>query len=168
MHTVVEQPLTATSHTGRISCRPLGQEPIEFEWISPDGSELQLEQHGSEASGLPPGRYRIEATDASGARADVSVDVDAMFAAASVIESYRVTPASTGFSRDGLVEAVGTGLDGLRFLWTNGTETDGPVLKDVPCGTYVATPLPQRDRVPVVVHTCAPAKVDVSPHGWPM
>ena len=42
MHTVVDQPLTDMSH-GRISCRPIGLEPIEFEWTGPNGRAVQVD-----------------------------------------------------------------------------------------------------------------------------
>jgi hypothetical protein len=164
MHTVVEQPLTF-SGTGSISCRPLGQEPIEFTWLTPDGTTPQLENSDSEAKNLGPGRYRITAVDANGSEALVLVEIKPMFSSAVCIEGYRISPASTTFSRDGSVEILGTGIEGFRYLWTNGTETDGCVLKDVPCGTYAAVPLPLSGKTPVLVHSTKPAKVDVAPSG---
>jgi hypothetical protein len=164
MHTVVVQPLTATG-TGRISCRPLGQEPIEFTWMSPDGRDLTLDSRGSEAVDLTPGRYRIEAVDAMGARADVTVDIEPMYSSAVIITGYKTTPTSTTLSRDGNVEVVGTGLKGHRFLWTNGIETDDAVLRDVPCGTYAAIPLSTNGSVPTLVHSVEPARVNVASRG---
>ena len=164
MHTVVEQPLTF-SGTGSISCRPLGQEPIEFTWLTPDGSTPQLENSNSEAKNLRPGRYRITAVDANGSEALALVDIEPMFSSAVCIEGYKISPASTTFSRDGSVEILGTGIEGCRYLWTNGMETDGCVLKDVPCGTYAAVPLPTRGNTPVLVHSAEPAKVDVAQSG---
>lgn len=165
MHVVVEQPLTA-SGTGHISCRPLGQHPITFEWYTPDGSALELTSQGSEALHVPVGRYRVEATDATGACADVLVDVEAMFSDAVVIEGYNTTPASTTFARDGSVEVLGRGLDGWRFLWTGGVQTTEPLLRDVGRGTYTAVPLADaQGKVPVVVHMAEPAHVVVSGQG---
>lgn len=164
MHTVVVQPMTA-SGTGRISCRPLGQEPIEFTWMSPDGRELTLDSRGSEANNLVPGRYRVEAVDATGARAYVIVDIEPIYTSAILIEGYKTTPTSTTLSRDGNVEIVGTGLRGYRFLWTNGVETDGTILRDVPCGTYAAVPLPTNGQVPTLVHSSEPARVNVASDG---
>ena len=164
MHTIVEQPLTS-SGTGSISCRPLGQEPIEFTWLTPDGSDPQLENSNSEGKNLKPGRYRITAVDAGGSEAAVLVDIAPMFSSAVCIEGYRVSPSSTTFSRDGSVEILGTGIEGYRYLWTNGMETDGCVLKDVPCGTYVAVPIATRGKTPILVHSTEPAKVDVAPSG---
>ena len=160
MHTVVDQPLTVHSQ-GRISCRPMGQEPIRFEWMGPNGRSVRVDETGSEAFDVAPGRYRVVATDATGARADVVLDVEPMLPSALVVHEYRVTPASTGHARDGAVEAVGVGLDGWRFLWTHGVETDGPALRDVPCGTYAMVAMPKGDEVPTVVHQCAPARVTV-------
>ena len=166
MHTVVDQPLTSDAH-GRISCRPLGQEPIHFEWSGPRGDAVSTDATGTEAYAVQVGRYRIEATDATGARADVVLDVAPMRPRALVVREYRVTPASTSSARDGSVEAVGANLEGgWRFLWTHGAETDGPVLRDVPCGTYAAVPLPREDgEVPTLVHECGPARVTVAPQG---
>jgi hypothetical protein len=160
LHTVVEPPLTRAG-TGRISCRPIGLEPIAFEWTPRPPT---LDATGSEALDVAPGRYRIVAVDAAGARADVVVDVAPALDAAVVITEYRVTPASTSRARDGSVEAVGAGVgDGWRFLWTHGVETEGPWLRDVPCGVYAAVALAARDEddAPVVVHRCAPARVTV-------
>lgn len=164
MHTVVQQPMTS-SGTGSISCRPLGQEPIEFTWLTPDGTAPQLENSNSEAKHLKPGRYRITAVDANGSEALVLIDIEPMFTSAVCVEGYKVSPASTTFSRDGSVEIMGTGVDGYRYLWTNGTETEGSVLKDVPCGTYAAVPLPTRGKTPILVHSTEPGKVDVAPSG---
>ena len=163
VHTVVDQPLTPTSY-GRILCRPMGVEPIHFEWTGPGGGEVQLtDASGREAYPAPPGRYRIVAMDAEGSRADVVLDVEPMFTTALVVDEYRVTPASTGTSRDGCVEAVGSGLqDGWRFLWTHGVETEGPFLQDVPCGRYAIVALPHDDaNPPTLIHTCAPATVGI-------
>jgi hypothetical protein len=140
----------------------VGHEPICFEWTGPNGSSVALDATGSEADEVEPGRYRVVATDATGARADVVLDVQPVLPDACVVHAYHVTPASTGSARDGVVEAVGDGLDGWRFLWTNGVETDGPVLRDVPRGLYAAVPLPAADRTPLFVHQCAPARVTVA------
>ena len=162
MHTVVDQPLTDMCH-GRISCRPLGLEPISFEWTGPNGCAVQVDASGSEAYGIVPGRYRIVATDANGLRANVTLEVESLFPSAIMVSEYRVTPASTGSSRDGAVEAVGLGLcSGWKFLWTNGVETTEPVLRDVACGTYALVALPVDGRVPTLVHQCPPACVGVS------
>lgn len=162
MHTVVDQPLTASSR-GRISCRPVGVDPIEFEWTGPGNGDVELDPSGMEACAVEPGRYRVVAVDAIGSRADVVVDVEPMFPSALVVAEYRTTPPTTSSARDGTVEAVGVGLDeGWRFLWTHGAETDGPVLRDVPCGTYAAFALPTNKRVPTLVHLCPPARLTVA------
>jgi hypothetical protein len=164
MHTVVDQPLTAQSR-GRISCRPIGLEPIDFAWTGPDGREVATDATGSEATNVAPGRYRVVAVDATGARADVVLDVEPMFPSAVVVQSYEVTPASTSAARDGAVTVVGVGVEdeGWRFLWTHGAVTDGPVLRDVPCGVYaaVAVAASEGGAPPTVVHLCAPARVGV-------
>lgn len=165
LHTVVDQPLTADAR-GRISCRPLGQEPIHFSWTGPRGEAVSTDASGSEAYGVEVGRYRVEATDATGARADVLLDVEPVHAHAVVVREYRVTSASTSSARDGSVEAVGANLEGRRFLWTHGSVTDGPVLRDVPCGTYAAVPLPRDAQdASTLVHECPPACVTVARAG---
>lgn len=162
MHTIVSQPLTRSSH-GRISCCPIGLEPIVFEWTGPNGRHVEVDASGSEAYSVVPGSYRVRATDASGATTLVAVDVEPVLPDALVVNEYRVTPATTGMARDGVVEAVGIGLEeGWRFLWTHGAETDGPVLRHAPCGTYSLAPLPKHGgdlTVPTMVHQCAPARV---------
>lgn len=162
MHTIVDQPLTAAS-TGRISCRPLGREPIEFQWTGPRGT-VHLDSSHSEAIAAEPGRYRVVAVDADNSRAEVVLDLEPAFPEACVVKSYHATPASTSSARDGTVEAIGVGLDGRRFLWTHGAETDGPVIRDVPCGIYaaIAVPAVEGERAPLTVHECEPARVGVA------
>ena len=165
MHTVVTPPLTP-AEWGSVSCRPMGQEPIQFDWSGGAPGALELDESGSEATSAAPGRYRVRATDANGEYADVVVDVSPMYERAVVVREYRVRPASTSHSRDGEVVVVGSGLDdpSIRLLWTSGVETSAPRLADVPCGTYsvVAVAADPRDDAPVTVHACAPARVGVA------
>tara|TARA_B110001452_G_scaffold215591_1_gene186782 strand:+ start:5536 stop:6024 length:489 start_codon:yes stop_codon:yes gene_type:complete len=136
MHVVVTQP-TTLGGTGSISCRPVGMEPIKFHWNPP----VETDETGSEATAVPVGRYTIRAVDANDAFVEVCVDVNAQYQKVAVVREYRVQNATTGTSRDGRVEAMGVGLDavGLRFHWSNGVETEQPILADVPCGRYVVT-----------------------------
>ena len=161
MHTVVIRPLT-THDVGSISCRPMGREPIQFEWSG--GSQgMILDASESEASNVTAGRYRIQATDAAGDYADVVVEVQPIFPDAVVISEYRVRPSTTRFSRDGLVEAIGTGFTAnMRFHWTTGVETDAPILTDIPHGTYSVTAISDIDPHPITVHRCSPARVGVA------
>jgi hypothetical protein len=163
MHTVVERPLVPSGR-GSISCRPLGQEPIQFTWHSSEGHPFSPESGGSEARDLPPGRYTVEAEDAGGAKARIVIQLQPLHASVVTIERYDVSHASTSFSRDGSVQAICTGYETYDFLWSNGARTEGPLLRDVPCGTYMALPLPNKEGepVPVVVHDCPPGVVDVS------
>ena len=165
MHTVVDQPLTEGC-PGRISCRPIGIEPIHFEWTGPGRRPVETDLSGSEALQVEPGRYRVVATDGMGMRADVVLDVAPTYTGALTVREYKVTGTSTSTSRDGMVEAVGDGLSGHRFLWTHGTETSGPVLRDVPTGLYAAALLPSEGSMPVLIHLCAPARVGV--HNVPL
>lgn len=162
MHVVVEQPLTSIS-AGRISLRPLGRDPVKVQWSAPNGGTVQVDASGTEAYGVLPGRYKVSAVDAEGKYAEVHVDISPLVHQAAIVREYHVTPASNGLSRDGRVEAIGDGLDGVeRFLWTHGCETTVPVLHDVPCGIYALTPLPsQSSGTRVLVHLCAPACVGI-------
>lgn len=168
MHTVVDQPLTAASF-GRVSCRPLGVEPIEFEWTGPNGSAVELDPSRSEAVHAAPGRYRVVAHDAAGHRADVVLDVEPMLLDAIVVRQYATVPASTGLAWDGSVEAIGEGLaprQGLQFLWSNGAVTEEPMLRDVPAGRYAVVPfVDEADdpsaTPPTMMHLCPPGRVEV-------
>jgi len=166
MHTVVESPLTSVSE-GRITCRPVGASPVTLQWYGPDGREVATDSSRCQALGVLPGKYRVIATDDAGERADLTLDVEAMYSSALVVQEYRVTHATTGTSRDGSVEALGPGLSAHgRFLWTHGVQTDGPTLRDVPCGVYCVMPLGDGGaEVPTLVHLCPPARVEVAPRG---
>ena len=165
MHTTVEQPLTPTG-VGRITCHPIGQEPMHFLWASADGHLVQLANNDSEAVHLPPGRYSVDVEDATMRRASAVVDIVPRVPDAVCIERYDVTPASTQFACDGSVRAVGHGTARRRYLWSNGVVTQGELLQDVPCGTYVAVPIPDEAPgapVPTALHTAEPGRVGVRP-----
>lgn len=156
MHVVVDRPLTPLS-LGRISCRPMGQAPIVFTWQGPRGA-VETDATGSETDEARPGRYRIIATDATDAVADLSLMVEPTCPRAILVTEYHTEPASSTHAHDGSVEAVGVGLDRVsRFLWTHGTQTSTPVLRNVPCGLYAAVPLDTPEDP--FVHLCSPARV---------
>jgi hypothetical protein len=162
LNAVIDPPLTPSS-VGHISCRAVGIDPIEFVWYGPNGSDVQTDLSGANAFGVVAGHYRVVATDAEGSRAELSLDIEPTFPGAVLIREYRTTPASTSHARDGAVEAIGHGLEGWHFLWTNGIETEGTVLRDVPCGTYAAIAISpsatENVKPPVVVHQSVPARV---------
>jgi hypothetical protein len=164
MYTNVEQPLTPY-HMGAIICRTIGLEPIRFEWSGEGCDTFQfIDDCGSGARNVAPGRYRVTATDANFNRADITVDVTPVYEHAFVVTEYRISHSRTRFSRDGSVEAIGFGTSpGMRFLWTSGVETDVPKLLDVPSGMYTVTAIPSSDDgiVPITIHNCPPARVDV-------
>ena len=163
MHTVVEQPVTK-SLTGRIVCHAAGRHPIAFDWVGPTTATVVTSDDGSEALDVGPGNYRVTATDADGECAEQAVHVAPVAHAAVCITGYRTTAASSSVARDGAVEAIGDGLGAWRFAWTNGVTTTGPILHDVPTGTYAALPVPDPDHpAPTVVHTGAPGHVGVRP-----
>lgn len=157
MHVVVTQPMSAEG-VGAISCRPVGLEPIHFRWTP----AVETDETGSEAHAVPVGRYRIRAVDANDEVAETVVDVQPRYERVAIVQGYRVQNASTGTSRDGRVEAVGVGLDaaGLRFHWSNGVETEHPVLADVPCGRYVVT-CTSADETFSCIHETSAAVVSV-------
>ena len=161
MHTVVDQPLTSDAH-GRISCRPLGQEPIRFEWSGPRGDAVSTDATGTEAYAVQVGRYRIEATDATGARADVVLDVAPMRPRALVVREYRATPASTSSARTAASRRwAPTGGDGA---FCGARRRDGrPVLRDALRTTRPCAAARGR-QVPTLVHECGPAR-DRRPQG---
>ena len=162
MYTVVERPLTPHD-VGTISCRPMGLEPIHFEWSGTGRDKLVFaDESESEATNVTSGRYRIRACDANGNRADVTIDVRPLYERAFVVSEYRVEHASTRFARDGSVQVIGHGAyDGMRFLWTTGVETDVPRLSNVPSGTYAVVAVSSADDSTLTVHRCPPACVDV-------
>ena len=161
LHTYVEQPITLLSN-GKISCSPNGRQPIEFEWSTANGSEIQLDSTRSEAYGLAPGRYTVKVTDASNATASQTILISPILADAIIVSAYATMPASYGTSKDGQVVAHGHGLESWdRYMWSNGTETTKPVLKDVRQGYYFVSPLPIDGKMPVFVQKCTPGYVDV-------
>lgn len=160
LHTIVTPPLTA-SGMGRIECHPDASAafPIAYVW-SPEPAALDDARACALQASV--GAYTVVATDAQGAQAAVRVEVRCTLPAAAVVTGYQTTPASGSRVRDGTVQACGDGLDEHdRFLWSNGVETAGPVLRDVPCGTYVVVALPHGGRAVTTVHTCHPAVVSV-------
>ncbi len=160
LHSIVEQPLTPSSY-GRIRCSAVGLAPIRFQWKGP-GKEVQVDSTGSEAYQLSPGRYIVRAESADGLRAELHVDVAPVCTTAVVVSEYLTTPATSGVALDGSVRAVGHGLERWkRYLWSNGTETSEPVLRDVRPGWYSIVPLPVETECPPLVHECAPARVGV-------
>ena len=161
LHVYVEQPMTQLSN-GKISCSPNGLQPIEFEWTSADGSEIQLDSTRSEAYGLTAGKYTVRVTDALGATALQTITISPVLQEAIIVSSYSTSPATSGSAMDGQVTAHGHGLENWnRYMWSNGTETTRPVLYDVRNGCYFISPLPINGKMPVFVQKCPPACVDV-------
>lgn len=159
LHTVVDQPLTELAY-GRITCRPMGIAPFRFAWHGPTGDTVQTDDSGAQAFGVVPGKYRVVVQDQQDRVADVTLQVEPVFPNAIVVRDYKVSHASTSYARDGEVEVVGYGFEtSQRFLWSNGIETTGPVLRDVQVGVYVATALADDGKTLTVVHQCAPARV---------
>lgn len=171
LHVVVDQPLSQ-SYRGRVVCKAMGVPPFQFSWYGPCEEKVTTtEDFQDEARHLVPGTYRVVVTDAERAIADVTFDVEPIFFnAVVVVKAYKVVHPTTSSSRDGSVEALGQGLvKGMRYLWTNGSETREPVLHDVPCGTYAVHALPgsfgeEEKEKKVVVHDCLPVELKVNDH----
>lgn len=169
LHTSVSRPLTA-SGVGSIACYPVGRNPIRFRWILPAGvADCGESADGSELSRAPPGEYRVEAEDAAGYAAGVSLVVRPLQnERVVVVESYEVTNATSASARDGRVKATGAGFREaerahVRFLWTHGTVTKLPELLDVPPGRYALVAVSDGEPLPwTTVHTCAPGVVGAS------
>jgi hypothetical protein len=148
---------------------------VHLTWYGPDGEDVSTNESGRIVVGVREGTYRVVAEDASGRRGEESVQVETVLTSAAVITGYRVSDASSGSARDGSVEAVGHNLPlgKCSFLWTHGTQTDAPILRDIPTGTYAVTvvaPAPttaegegDADAPLPSVHLCAPARVGVKP-----
>ena len=161
MHVLIHSPLTANSKSGKISCLPIGATPIHFKWKG--GKNLHIKNGDSEAYNVEAGEYSIFAQDSTGATSEVSINVEPVFKNAIVITEYIVTHASSIFSRDGRVEAIGEGITPqTRLLWTNGVETEGGSLNDVGCGSYCAVPVVKTgENTQFLIHMCNPSVVKV-------
>lgn len=157
LHVVVDRSATPNGR-GSILCIPHGgTPPFEFDWSGPE--EVQTSMEGSQALDVLPGRYHVRVVDRYGSRGETYVRMEPGSAAV-VVEGYRTTPTTTSSSRDGAVEAIGTGLENATFLWSNGIQTNSPQLLDVGCGTYCATAVPRnKEDGFVTVHACAPVVV---------
>ena len=158
LNVMVHQPLTPRCH-GRIRVVALGREPIQYTWRSaPEGVQAE----GSEVARAPSGRYRVRVVDADGAHAEATVDVTPDLAGEelAVVEAYEVTSATTTSAQDGSVSASGWGLEersGMSFLWTNGSRTATPRLRDVSPGTYALAAVSNGGTFLTLVHKAAPA-----------
>lgn len=149
---------------GRISLRPIGREPIQYEWRLPPGVPQADGPQRCDLTTDTPGRYTVTATDATGAVASASADVRVVLPDAIVLTEYKTTPCSHGAARDGRVEILGHNLGWERWIWSCGVETRLPVLEHAAMGTYTAWPLPAPDgRVPKVISLCGPGQVLSAP-----
>lgn len=163
VHAIVEQPITPLS-LGRIRCTVVGPEPIAFRWTGPDGFRIPLDATGSDARDLIPGRYDVHVEAADCSAASVALHVAPVVAEVVTVSEYVCTPASSGVAFDGSVRARGHGLEQWgRYLWSNGVETDAPVLRDARPGWYSLTLLPVGGATaPTLVQSCPPGRVDAA------
>jgi hypothetical protein len=161
MHVIVQPPLVQLSH-GRITC---DTDADHLVWTGPGGRSVQTDETQRTAYAVACGAYRIVGEAHDGERTETTFHVAPLLPDAVVVSEYVTSPASSTYARDGAVEAVGHGLDPKgRFLWTCGTETRGPVLRDCACGTYAAVPIAgdAGQHVLTFVQLCAPGEVRVA------
>ena len=162
LHVIVEQPINALN-LGRVQCIPVGNDDVrgfEFDWKGPPGCSIQLDNTGSEAYGLIPGKYVIHVTDREMKTSVVNVTISPVMVDAIVVKTYITQPSSSGSASDGQIEAVGDGLDKWnRYLWSNGMETQTPVLKDIRPGYYFLTAGSVGGKVPIFIQQCMPGQV---------
>jgi hypothetical protein len=114
----------------------------------------RVQANGTSVSNLPPGKYVATVRDVIGTY-ECGVDVPRLDA--SVITSYTTRPC-TSFPWNGEVRAhVDNCQRGARFLWSNGSVTNEPVLMNARPGKYTLTLL----HTPLsVVSASAPATVE--------
>ena len=145
----------------KISCAPLGEEPITYEWYNSNKNnvELNFDSTKSEATNVPPGDYYIKATDRNGLTNNIKVTVNKT--KIPVVVGYEIENASTQVSRDGKITAhIVPQIEGIRYLWTTGAITDDSVLEDVRCGMYTVC-LMSRNNEPIpFIHASQPAIVN--------
>jgi hypothetical protein len=141
---------------GKISLRPVGREPLSYQWRAPPGVDLG-DVSGSEIGVENPGRYFVTATDADGAVASAYADVRLNLPDAILITGYQTSSCSHGTARDGSVRAEGHNFEKCnRWLWTSGVETTVPVLKNAALGVYTATPIAENGFEPLKFVSVAP------------
>lgn len=141
---------------GKISLKPVGREPLFYQWRAPPGVEMG-DVGGSEIGVENPGRYFVTATDADGAIASAYADVRLNLPDAILVTGYQISSCSHGTARDGSVRVEGLNLDRChRWLWTSGVETTVPVLQNAALGVYTATPIAEDGAEPLKFVSVAP------------
>jgi hypothetical protein len=127
--------------------------PARFEIRKEGGEWIRVDKDRAEVF---PGRYEVCAFNSGGGRVACCVDVFPIMEVCLIVDTYKVSDASTFFTNDGRVEAeVKGGRQGDRYVWNTGTITDSPKIEDVGAGTYFLV----SSSVPTL-HLCSPALVN--------
>lgn len=132
-----------------------------------DDVELVPTARGWKASGLSAGNYDVVCFSNT-AYEKISVQIRMIKSSVNntntntTILKYKVTHASSDYSRDGHVEAVLSNRPmHASYLWTSGVVTTDPVLHDVHPGTYTCSII-SNDETPLSYsHVCQPAIVHI-------
>ena len=163
MHTTVCES-SSTDIGGSIICTPIGNEPIHYTWYDTDNVIIPTRNDQNELHNLNPGDYYVVATDADGEKANVKLHVRSCQLLSVV--NYTVTDASSQVSRDGMVEAIlSEDIPNVRYMWTNGSLTDAPILLDARAGTYAVIPVSKDGSTIPCLHATQPAVVGITPPG---
>jgi len=154
-------------HMGVIMCIPPTHmmPPFSVAWYRNKQdvtAALTLEPSQLCARKVPPGNYSISITDSRRKCVDVCVDVRGVHLP--IISKYTGTPATTGTSRNGLINAhIVNAPVKCKYLWTTGIVTDEASLRAVPVGVYTVMPI-NEDGTPLpCIHKAAPYRVTVDP-----
>ena len=162
MHTIVTEAIS-DEVGGTITCAPIGNEPITYEWSNSLNTLINTSPNQNEMKNLKPGDYYIVATDAVGDVAKVKVHVRQC--TIPTVVGYDVVNASSQVSRDGRITAniVPSNIENVRYMWTNGAVTNEPILQDVHCGDYFVSLISKTGNEPVTfIHASEMGKVGVS------
>lgn len=120
------------ANNGSITVIPSGgTAPYEFRW-----GQLAVTNEPT-LTGVPPGTYSIQVTDANGCTANVGATVDEVGGAE--IELVEVN--DSGCENDNgsiTVQGVG-GVEPYDWSWDHDTDLDGPVATGLPGGDYTVT-----------------------------
>jgi hypothetical protein len=159
MHTTVLESYSDTVG-GSIICTPIGNEPITYEWMDENNNIINEYDNKNEIHNVKPGNYFVIATDSNGDVAKVALRVTQSILP--TVSNYNVTNTSSQTAWDGSVAATISPptLHDVKYLWSNGSLTHEPVLKDVPNGSYALCIISTKHDSPIAfVHAANPGQV---------
>ena len=138
--------------------------PVNCEWRQNNNAALvNLSADRMKATNVAAGEYEIYCSTYEHGTETIIVSAKVPKLQICVIDTYKITHASSDHARDGKIEAVISNLEvnNTKYLWTSGIITDEPVLHDVQPGYYAVT-LISEDRFPIAFyHGCGIARVNV-------